>query len=52
MPRNIYRGKRVHVTLPVALYEQIEGMSEEETTSVSQMIVRLCLEAVAARNKQ
>ncbi|BAZ42383.1 hypothetical protein NIES4101_83520 [Calothrix sp. NIES-4101] len=51
MPRNIYRGKRVHVTLPVNLYEKIESMSQSETTSLSQMIVRLVLEAVAAREK-
>jgi metal-responsive CopG/Arc/MetJ family transcriptional regulator len=52
MPRNVYRGKRVAVTFPVKLYEEIESMSKDETTSLSQMVVRLCLEAVAARNKQ
>ncbi len=49
MPRNVYRGHRCHVTVPVALYEKIEAMSEAETTSISQMIVRLCLEAVQQR---
>jgi CopG-like RHH_1 or ribbon-helix-helix domain, RHH_5 len=51
MPRNVYKGKRVHVTVPIALAEKIEALSEAETTSMSQMIVRLCIEAVTAREK-
>jgi predicted DNA-binding ribbon-helix-helix protein len=50
MPRNIYKGKRSNVTFPVALYEQIEKLAEKETISFSQMIVRLSIEAMAARN--
>jgi metal-responsive CopG/Arc/MetJ family transcriptional regulator len=49
MPRNVYRGRRIQVTFPNALFEKIEKISEKDTTSLSQTIMQLCLEAIQNR---
>ncbi|MBD2255332.1 ribbon-helix-helix domain-containing protein [Nostoc parmelioides] len=50
MPK--YKGKRVNVTFPVEVYEQVAGLASDETRTVSQMVVVLCQEAIAAREKK
>ncbi|MBD6620819.1 hypothetical protein FNW02_34980 [Komarekiella sp. 'clone 1'] len=48
-----YKGKRNTITFPVEVYEEIAAMAKQETRTVSQMVVVLCQEAIAAReNKQ
>lgn len=44
-----YKGKRSSVTFPVDIYEEIAKMATQETRTVSQMVVVLCQEAIAAR---
>ncbi|MGJ5676747.1 MAG: ribbon-helix-helix domain-containing protein [Nostochopsis sp.] len=50
MPK--YRGKRSNVTFPTDVYEKIADLANQETRTVSQMVVVLCQEALAAREQK
>ena len=41
MPRNVYTGKRVTVTMPEEIFEVIEKLAEEETRTNSQTALHL-----------
>jgi hypothetical protein len=49
MPK--YKGKRVNVTFPVEVYEQITELASDEIRTVSQMVVVLCREAMLTRGE-
>jgi hypothetical protein len=49
MPKNVYRGKRALITIPRGLYEKVEKLSQSEVTSISKIVVLLCLEAIIHR---
>lgn len=44
-----YKGKRIAVTCSPTLYEVVDGLADEETRTVSQMVVVLVQEALATR---
>lgn len=41
MPRNVYTGKRVTVTMPEEIFEIIEKLAKEETRTNSQTALHL-----------
>jgi hypothetical protein len=44
-----YKGKRSNVTFPRAVYDTIARVAEEETRTVSSMVVVLCEESLKRR---
>jgi hypothetical protein len=50
MPK--YKGKRVNVTFPIEVYEQVAALGSDETRTVSQIVVVLCQEAMGAREEK
>ena len=49
MPRNVYKGKRLTVTMPDEVLSYIEGLAKKETRTASQTALVLIQEAIAAR---
>lgn len=45
-----YKGKRNTITVPQNVARVIEKLSKDENRTYSQMIVRLCLEAIEVRD--
>lgn len=52
MTADKYKGKRNNITFPVEMAEKIQQLAENEGRTYSQMVVRLCTEALQAREQQ
>jgi predicted DNA-binding protein len=52
MTRDKYQGKRNNVTFPPEMYDKIKELADSEGRTYSQMVVRLCAEALQAREEQ
>jgi predicted DNA-binding ribbon-helix-helix protein len=50
MARLVFRGRRLQVTFPQALFSQIEEIAKEETKSLSSAVMELVAEGIKSRS--
>jgi predicted DNA-binding ribbon-helix-helix protein len=50
MARLVFRGRRLQVTFPQALFDQIEEIATKETKSLSAAVMELVAEGIKARS--
>ena len=49
MTSDQYKGKRNNITFPKDIHEKIQALADSEGRTYSQMVVRLCVEALQQR---
>ncbi|KAB8318223.1 hypothetical protein SD81_017235 [Tolypothrix campylonemoides VB511288] len=52
MTSSQYKGKRITITFPTELFDKIAQMAEDDSRPFSQMVVKLCQEAIKERESK
>ena len=52
MAQGQYKGKRHNITFPVDMADKIQALADSDGRNYSQMVIRLCTEALAKRENK